>query len=287
MIGAAVDVGSNSIHLLVARVTEAGLEPLVDVSELIGLGDVVDKRGLIPPESSSALVKTLLRYRDLAHESGAESVTFLGTEPLRRAANAADVAEAVFQETGLTLRILDEHEEGELTFLGVTRGLEVVYPLLVVDIGGGSTEVILFDPASGLQVFSLPTGSARLSREVVEHDPPTKHEVARLRSAATDLMSMLPAGAPARAIFVGGTATNLVRLRPLATSGFEQLYGTLRAAPAARIAQRFKLRLRRAHQLCAGAALAEALLKNYQLARAEVTQASLRDGAIVAAARSG
>ena len=87
MIGAAVDVGSNSVHLLVASLTDGRLETLIDVSEQLGLGDFVDSQGQIPDAPQRGLVYLLRQYRDLALSQGAKTVTFLGTEPLRRAAN--------------------------------------------------------------------------------------------------------------------------------------------------------------------------------------------------------
>jgi exopolyphosphatase/guanosine-5'-triphosphate,3'-diphosphate pyrophosphatase len=286
VIGAAVDVGSNSVHLLVARIGADGLEYLRDESELLGLGEIVDTLGEIPEDAQSLLLHSLQTYRDAALLQGAEQVTFLGTEPLRRAANGPAVAARVKAETGVALHILPEREEGELTFLGVTGGEPVGRPLVVVDIGGGSSEVILYDPERGLEVTGLATGSNRLSIEIVDNDPPTKREVARLRERARELVAALPQAKAERAIFVGGTATNIVKLRPLATSSFDNLFVDIRSAPAAALAARFGLRLRRSLQLAAGAALAEAILEHYALGRAEVCDASLRDGAIILVARA-
>jgi exopolyphosphatase/pppGpp-phosphohydrolase len=286
MIGAAVDVGSNSVHLLVARLTDGGLETLVDISEQLGLGDFVDDHGTIPEEPKLNLVRLLLEYRDLALEQGAERVTFVGTEPLRRAANGHEVAQLVEEQTGIPLRILDKEQEGELAFIGVTGGEAGRQSMLIVDIGGGSTQVAFYHPNDGVRVVGLQIGSKRLSSEVVEHDPPTRDEVARLRARAREVAATLPDATPGRAVFVGGTATNIIRLRPLAVDEFEALYDTLTTVPSAELAERYVIRLRRALQLAAGAALAEAILDRYGLTAAEVSDASLRDGAIIAAARA-
>lgn len=285
MIGAAVDVGSNSVHLLVARTGVDGLEYVRDESDLIGLGDVVDSFGSIPEDAQLLLIHSLETYRDVARREGAVQVTFLATEPLRRAVNGPAVAARVEAETGVALHILAKREEGELTFLGVTAGKPVSRPLLVVDIGGGSSEVIFFDPQRGLEVTGLATGSNRLSNDIVDNDPPTKREVARLRRRARELVADLPLAKPERGIFVGGTATNIVKLRPLAASSFDKLFADIRSAPAATLAEQFGLRLRRSLQLAAGAALTEAILDRYGLTEAEVSDASLRDGAILAAQR--
>jgi len=285
VIGAAVDVGSNSVHLLVAELIDGHLQTLVDVSEQLGLGDFVEVEGEIPEAPQQGLIYLLREYRDVALARGAQQVTFVGTEPLRRAANGQAIADLVERETGIPLRILDRTQEGELAYIGVTGGAAGNRSMLIVDIGGGSTQAVFYDPVHGIRVASLDIGSKRLSGEVVAHDPPTADEIARLRSRAQGAVTTLPKATVERAVFVGGTATNIIRLRPLAAAEFDALYGTLTTVAAADLAQRYVLRPRRALQLAAGAALAEAILRRYGLKTAEVSDASLRDGAIIAAAR--
>jgi exopolyphosphatase/guanosine-5'-triphosphate,3'-diphosphate pyrophosphatase len=281
VIGAAVDIGSNSVHLLVSQLSDGGLRPLVDQSELIGLGDAVDRDGRIPPPAVDELVRVLSHYRDVARTTGAQKVTFLGTEPFRRAVNSRQVAEQVETRVGVPLAVLSLEQEGRLTFAGVTAGRLPTASLLVVDIGGGSTELVDYEPPADLRVIGLSTGSARLTARHIEHDPPAATEVENLRRAAADAMAGLPVLRPARATFVGGTATNLVKLAPLSLSAFEQVFATLAATPAAELCERYTLRPRRAAQLAAGAALTEALLNHCRLTVADVSPASLRDGAIL------
>jgi exopolyphosphatase/guanosine-5'-triphosphate,3'-diphosphate pyrophosphatase len=286
-IGAAVDVGSNSVHLLVCRLRDGRLEVLRDESVLLGLGDVVDHEGGLTADARAALVSSLRSYRDVARAIGAQQVTLMGTEPLRRARNSGEVVAEVEQQVDLPLHVLSEHEEGLLTYVGVTGGRPQSRSLLVVDIGGGSSEIVLFEVRRRLQVFSLPSGSARLSRGIVEHDPPTAHEFDRLLLAAHRLADRLPEAHPARAVFVGGTATNLARLGPLRRDGLALAYRWLGSLTAAQLSKRFGVNLRRAGQLPAGAAIVDALLAHYALDGAKVSEASLRDGAIIAAARLG
>jgi exopolyphosphatase / guanosine-5'-triphosphate,3'-diphosphate pyrophosphatase len=285
VIGAAVDVGSNSVHLLVANLTDGRLETLVDVSEQLGLGDFLEHGGDLPENAQISLVRVLTEYRDLALAEGAEKVTFMGTEPLRRAANGREVAELVERQTGIPLQILDKDQEGELAFLGVSGGTAGSVSMMIVDIGGGSTQVVFYEPDRGVRVTGLDIGSKRLSKKIVEHDPPTTDEVARLRARAREVAATLPQVSAQRAVFVGGTPTNIIRLRPLAAAEFDALFETLTTVPSAELAERYVIRPRRALQLAAGAALAEAILHRYGLEAAEVSDASLRDGAIIAAAR--
>ncbi|HLB44675.1 MAG TPA: hypothetical protein VJK49_04750, partial [Candidatus Limnocylindrales bacterium] len=116
-IGAAIDVGSNSIHVRVARVgrpaavARSGLDVLLDRSELLGLGDVVDQGGVIPAAAVRQVLDVLAEYLALASANGAQQVTLIGTEPLRRATNAGVVAAGVRRATGLPLRVVSVRVE--------------------------------------------------------------------------------------------------------------------------------------------------------------------------------
>jgi exopolyphosphatase/pppGpp-phosphohydrolase len=285
VIGAAVDVGSNSVHLLVAELLGDGLRYLRDESVLLGLGDSVAQHGEVPPADVARLIEALSGYRDLARSLDAATVTFVATQPLRQARNAADIVGQVEAAIGLPLDVLSETAEAELTYLGATGGREPSAPLLVVDIGGGSTEVIVGRPGEAIEPTSLPTGSARLGEGIVEHDPPTANELDRLRMGARSLARELAPTDVRDAIFVGGTATNLVRLVPLTLDGLEHAHALLTSLSAAELVERYVVNSRRARQLPAGLAIVEALFAHYRLVEADVSQASLRDGAIIAGAR--
>ncbi len=305
-VGAAVDVGSNSIHLLVGLVGPGGIQPLVDESDLLGLGDVVDIEGHIPDASRDAIVRTLERYATTAAARGAEDITFVATEPLRRATNGAEVLEHVLSATGRPLHVLSHEAEAQLTLLGVTGGAQGAGALMVVDIGGGSTEIILADcESAGVLVGVLATGSSRLTKTLVRHDPPTWFEINALRAESRRLVKALPgvlltARSP-RCVMVGGTASNLVKLLPPAVGGtpaagglrtielvdLPACFDLLSREPADALVTRFAVNRRRAGQLTAGGALVEALMARFGVDQAEISGASLREGAILAVAEAG
>lgn len=292
--GGAIDIGSNSVHLLVALVGHGWVEPLRDNSELLGLGDIVDRHGEIPPDARRRLVEVLQSYVETAERSRAERMTLLGTEPLRRARNADVMVREIHDATGLHLRVLSEREEAVLTFIGVTRGQVPATPAIIVDIGGGSTEVATWVPGEPLRVTSIALGSARLTASIVQHDPPTNREFDKLRRAAADAVagSMSQLHGPtsmsgAQAVFVGGTATNVARLGQLTRDALAEDRRTLARLTFEAITSRFNVKLRRARQLAAGVAIVEAILDAHGLETAAVSEASLRDGAIIAAARLG
>ena len=299
VVGAAIDIGSNSVHLLVAGLArKAGpgrrmLTPIVDRSELLGLGEVVDAHGAIPGDVRAQIVDTVAGYRTLAQEAGALNLTLIGTEPLRRAANAELVAADLLDTTGQELHVIDVEQEAKLNFLGVTEGRTPTQPMMVVDIGGGSTEVSLYLPNMSLDVVAIPLGSARLTAAHVIHDPPTEEELENLHDAVATIRGRLPASTffgdrnDVVSVFVGGTATNVARLGVLSRAALAQDRRLLAQLDAAAIMEQFGVRPRRAPQLAAGAAIIDVLLQHFGLDHAVSSAASLRDGAIIAAWRLG
>jgi len=176
----------------------------------------------------------------------------------------------------------------------VTRGLRPEHQLLVVDIGGGSTEIVLAGAGGPPIVGELDSGSARLTRAWVRHDPPTGAELAAMRAEAVRLVAGLPDASPAEGVMVGGTASNLVRLLPAADSrailtgpALATILSVLATAPAAALVDRFRINMKRARQLPAGAAFVEAFAQHYRLDEIRVSDASLRDGAILADMMAG
>jgi exopolyphosphatase/guanosine-5'-triphosphate,3'-diphosphate pyrophosphatase len=297
-IGAAIDIGSNSVHLLVGLTGPGWVETLRDTSDLLGLGDTVDQHTEVPLDARHHLIEVLHSYVEAAHRSHADRVTLIGTEPLRRAGNVQVLADEIRVGTGLELRVLTEREEAILTFVGVTRGQLPDSPLICVDIGGGSTEVSRWTPGQPLMVDSLPFGSSRLTAAMVVNDPPTDDELDRLFRATADVAAGLDTHGsdtgdgtgPApetRAIFVGGTATNVARLGRLTRQAIAEDRRTLSILTASQVSTRYNVKPRRARQLGAGIAIVDALLGRFGIEGADVSDASLRDGAIIAAVRYG
>ena len=161
VVAATVDVGANSAHLLVAAVTGHLVEPLLDESAFLGLGDRVATHGYLGADARDELVATLAGYADAARSLGASSVTFVGTEPVRRAADAAPLIHAVEGRANAPLHVLDHDEEAKLMLLGVTGGKPVDSELLVIDIGGGSSQFVIVGPDRAVDRHGDPARRAR------------------------------------------------------------------------------------------------------------------------------
>lgn len=218
----------------------------------------------------------------------------LGTEPIRRAADAAAVARDVAAIDGALLHILSHEEEAYLTIIGVTEGQPVMLETLVVDIGGGSTEFCVVDPVARPRAVGLRLGSARLTDRFATQDPPTQADVAAMRAAAVEAVAGAPAAHPTEIVAVGGTASNLVKMLPdamadrmLTRRRIATIQDLLAAEPAADVSARYLVNPIRARILPAGAAIVDAILERYGTDAIRVSEAGLREGAILAATHEG
>ena len=276
-----------------AAVVGHELEPLVDESVLLGLGDTVETCGTIPEPYRRELIAELARYAARARHLGARAMVFVATQPLRRAADAAAVVQEL-ETTGIPLHVLTHNEEGLLNLLGATAGRLGDAGVAVVDVGGGSTEVVVVDPGARARSVGLPVGCATLTRRLVASDPPTADEIAALRARARSAAVDAPPGAPATILAVGGTSSNLVKIIPAAAADraltrrrLLGAYRTLGAAPTADVAARFGITARRTSLLPAGAAILEALLDRYAVERVTAVEEGIREGVVIALARAG
>lgn len=293
-VAAAVDIGSTSVHLLVAAVGDHRVNPLLDESVFLGLGDRVSTDGYLGMAAREELVGVLATYVDTARRIGATHVTLIGTEPLRRAEDGHALVQAVEARTGVPLHVLDHDEEGMLTLLGVTMGRALHAELLVLDIGGGSTELVVGGESGPVRVAGIRLGAARLTRELVRSDPPTLAETDALRAAAERLVADAPPGSPAEVIAVGGTASNLLKLLPAAAADgmltrrrIMVALAMLTAEHSTEAAARHLIRPERARILPAGAIIVDAVLSHYGVDRLRVSEQGMREGAVLAVAKAG
>jgi exopolyphosphatase/guanosine-5'-triphosphate,3'-diphosphate pyrophosphatase len=291
-VAAAVDIGSYSVHLLVAKVRGHLLESPHDESAHLGLGRAIDETGGLGP-AREQLVGTISSYAMRAWSLGATTITIVGTDPLRRASDGAQAIEEIATSTGLEVGVLGHEEEALVALIGVQAGRPVLRDTVIVDVGGGSTEVLAVGPAREPEAVGLPLGATRLTGMHVKHDPPTDAEVAALLGYSLLEMAKAPAFAPAELVAVGGTARSLLRVGPrlanraLTHRRVRRALTAMTVAPAAVTAERHGVRLSRAHVLAAGASILLGALDRYRLDRLRVAAGGLREGLLLAASRAG
>ena len=293
-VGASVDLGSNSVHLLVAEIAGHELRPLVDESVFLGLGAAVDDQAHLGAARREKLVEALVRYATTARQLGAEHITFMGTEPIRRAADAARIQADIEHASGVPLHVLSHEEEAYLTLVGVTSGEPVQHETLVVDIGGGSSEFCAVAAGGIARAAGLRLGSNSLSTRFARHDPPTPDELRAMASAVDEILLDALSAEPTDLALVGGTASNLLKVTAAGTADREvrrervaEALATLAARPAAETTERFGVNPTRARLLPAGAVIVDTLMRRYGVDRVRVSEAGMREGAILVAHHAG
>ena len=262
MLCAAIDIGSNTTRVLVAEPIEGQLKKVMEQRAYTRIGKSIDGDGAIPPgkiEEISDVVCTQVR---LARELGAVTIRAVATAAVREAANGGDVAAAVGDAAGLPVEVLSGDEEARLAFAGATGTLTHLPPgdVGVVDVGGGSTEVILGTvPGGADEVRSWPVGSGLLADELLASDPPSAAEIRKVRDRIDDLFAGVEIEHPAQAVAVGGSATSLRRLvgAVLEYETLERGIRVLCGDPAADVARRFELDPQRVRILATGVLLLE------------------------------
>lgn len=281
------------MHVLVAEVHGHRLVPLLDTSAFLGLGRAVDERGELGAGLRVELATTLADYVRRARDVGAAAIAIVGTDPLRRATDAAEALARIQAATDVPVAVLDHEGEALLTLLGVTAGRPVMREIVVVDIGGGSSEVLHVDPSTDPRAVGLPLGSARLSNEIIEHDPPTAAELDAMLAAARAALATAPDATATSVIAVGGTASNLLKIvRPsrdhtINRKRLAEALLLLLSEPAAVVSEQFSVRPERARVLAAGAAIVGALFERYGVERIRVSDAGIREGAVLASVHAG
>jgi len=233
-------------------------------------------------------------YAETARQLGAARITVVGTEPMRRAEDAAAVVSAVEARAGVPLHILDHDEEGLLMLLGVTKGRPITSNLLVIDVGGGSSEFVVVDPAGHEHAIGLPLGAARLTRDLVRSDPPSLAELEALRLRVREILVDAPGVNPGEIVAVGGTASNLLKLLPataldrvLTRRRLTVALAMLTVERSLEAAERHLIRPARARILPAGAIIVDAILERYGADRLRVSEEGIREGLALGAAAAG
>jgi exopolyphosphatase/guanosine-5'-triphosphate,3'-diphosphate pyrophosphatase len=260
----------------------------------LGLGAAVEARGELGGPLREALSEQLGRYAEEARQLNAGVITFVGTDPFRHASDATEAADQILAASRIPLHIVSHEEEALLMLIGVTSGKPVLRETLVVDIGGGSSEFLDVSPGREPVAAGLPLGSARLTRAIVQHDPPTPGELDRLLVEARSIVAGAPAATPTEVVLVGGTASNLVRVLPesvldrtLTRRRIASVLAVLATETIDVAAAHHGIRRERARILPAGAAIVAAIMERYGVNRVHVSDGGIREGTVLAAVHAG
>jgi exopolyphosphatase/guanosine-5'-triphosphate,3'-diphosphate pyrophosphatase len=262
MLCAAIDIGSNTTRVLVAEPVEGQLKKVMEQRAYTRINKAIDGDGAIEAAKIQEVAELVATQVRLARELGAETIRAVATAAVRDAVNGEDAARRIGEAAGVPIDILSDEEEGRLSFLGATKGLghPVEGKIGVVDVGGGSTEVIVGTAAGGVEkVRSWRVGSGALADELLASDPPSAAEVRKVRDRVEDVFEGVEIEHPAQAVAVGGSATSLRRLvgAVLEYETLERGIRVLCGDPAADVARRFELDPQRVRILTTGVLLLE------------------------------
>jgi exopolyphosphatase / guanosine-5'-triphosphate,3'-diphosphate pyrophosphatase len=287
---AAVDLGTNTTRLLVADIEDGRVVEIVRREAITRLGESVDERRILLPTAIARVRNVLVDYRRETEELGAERVLAVGTSAVRDADNGEAFLGEVEWSYGFDTRLLDGGEEAELMLRGVASDQPLAGGMLVVDIGGGSTELVLPDGDTFSWAVSTEAGSVRLTERFLHSDPPTHEE---LDACATHVRSLLPAIRPSAAIGVAGTVTTAatislgetmsVHRHRLSTDAVRDALELVASVPLAERELVPGLDPARAPVIVAGLVVLGVILARYELTAIQVSERDLLHGAALAA----
>ena len=280
---ACIDIGSNTTRLLVADVAGSTLAPVVERRAFTRLGRTCVDGAPLPAASFAALAEVVGAQTGEARALGARGLRVVATAALRRAADGARACRRLSRAAGAPVELLSEQDEARLAFAGATRelGPACEEPVAVVDVGGGSVQLVVGTCAGGVTwSASLPLGSGDLAAAHLAGDPPAAAELDALRAVAVRTLAAVRPPPVARALAVGGSATSLRRLAGprLDADSLARALGALVAAPAATVAAETRIAPERVRLLPAGLTVLAAVVE--QLGPLEIARGGLREGVL-------
>ena len=291
-----LDVGSNTVHLLVVE-AHRGAHPWPAYSEksVLRLAERIGPDGKLHHDAADELIAAVASARKAAEEHEAQDMLAFATSAVRDVANSGKVLARVREETGVDLQVLPGREEARLTFLAVRRWFGwSAGRLLVLDIGGGSLEIAAGIDEEPELALSLPLGAGRLTRERLSSDPPPGVEVDDLRAYAERQLQSIEVGDWDRATATSKTFRTLARLagaapsgagfrttRSLSRTGLHQVLGFIKHMSSSALGEMDGVSPARAHQLLAGAVVAEATMRHLGVQEVDICPWALREGVIL------
>ena len=290
---ATLDVGSNSVLLLVADLQPDGtFQTVLDRAEITRLGDGLDE-GRLATGAMERTVEAIAEMVRQARELGAQEIAAVGTEALRQAVNARELLERLERELALPLRVVGGEEEARLSFLAARTGLPLEPgELVVLDVGGGSTELILGTRERMERRTSLPLGALSLTRTSLVSDPVQPDEVRRTEEQLGQVLGLTALAPAGQVIGIGGAVTTLCAVQlGLEPYDPDRVHGARLSLPEVQrqialytgmaVAERRRLpglHPRRADTILAGALIIRALMERLHAPLLTVSDRGLRHG---------
>ena len=227
----AIDIGTNSMRLLVAEYIDGKLYNREKFVNTTRIGQGVDSEGYISEEAIERNIKALKEFSDIANEKGCEYIYCIGTSALRDSKNGNEFIDLAKAETNVDVDIISGEEESNLGFIGVLQGLDDTNNILVLDIGGGSTEFILGDEFGIKYAKSENVGALRMTEKFLEADPICEDEFEDMSNfieeTISDTINILKEKNIRQIVGIGGTITSVSAInQELETYSMEKIHGS-------------------------------------------------------------
>ena len=277
-----IDVGSNTVRLLVAEPRRRGLETILSERTHVGLAADIEREGRISDVKLARVRELAARYIVLARESGVDALEVVVTAPGRQSGNADELLGVLAEATGARVRQLSGEEEGCLAYAGAVGARQSVPDTIaVIDVGGGSTQVMVGTDQGPAWLRTLELGSLRLTERLVRADPPTTDELHAVAGVVGEAFESLTPPLPLAALATGGTARALRRIagRRLGEENLTAALQLLAARTAEEVATDFAVPLERARVLPAGTIVLREAHRRLGV-ELDVARGGVREGAI-------
>ncbi len=298
---AAIDIGSNSIHMVIARVGRGGFEIVDRAKEMVGLGRSTLSTGTLSPAAIETGFRTLETFKALAEKHHADSILAVATSAVREAKNGGEFALRVWDLLNLHVDVITGGEEARLIFLAASHAIDFRgHRAVVIDIGGGSVEVIAGNGPEIVWAESVKLGVVRLTERFFRSDPPTEHEVEELgeylRAVLAPVFRKVRRFAPTLVVGSSGTLLNLTSMawavahgrpparvhdRVLALADLEAVTARVLATTSDERGRLAGLDKKRVDLIPAGAVLTETLLKGFGVDSMRACDWALREGILL------
>jgi exopolyphosphatase/guanosine-5'-triphosphate,3'-diphosphate pyrophosphatase len=298
---AVIDIGSNSTRLLIAEIVAGRVSEVERQSRVTRLGRGVDLSGQLSAEAIEAACGAIADYVAICHEEDVELVEAIATSAVRDASNGSAFAAELRERFALSAKVLDGEEEARLTYLGATCEHVPSEPTLVIDIGGGSTELIVGTGEEIAFHTSLQAGVVRHSERHITTDPPSTTELEALASDVRALIEAATSGQPgadaSAAIAVAGTPTSLASIEiglerydpkqvhghTLTLPSIQRLLSQLASAPLSKRVEIVGLHPDRAPNIVVGVVILVEAMRAFGLDRVRVSEHDILYGAAISA----
>jgi exopolyphosphatase/guanosine-5'-triphosphate,3'-diphosphate pyrophosphatase len=302
---AAIDVGSNSIHMIIVEAAvDGGITTLWRMKEMVGIGQASFPNRAIPRPTIERAISVLSRFHQAAQQRQCEKIVAIATSAVREASNGGDFIERIRRQIGIDVRVISGREEARLIYLGVRHAIDLGDgESLIIDIGGGSVEFIVADAHRAVFLDSRKLGAARMTNQFIKSDPLSDTDrdalLACYDAELAHPVEEILKHKPARAIGTSGTLENLALLcagsdhdlkpdtaKPSAPptidrAAFQAVLENLLKTTSKDRAEMKRLDPGRKDQILAGALLVDELFKRLKLRRIQICHAALREGILV------